>query len=139
MKHALVLAAGLAACQQASISVSTGSGADYHHKELDAAITKFVADGRTPAAFGELARLVHMLRAGMDRSVAEEAERKLIVLALDPVKAVADQPAQAQAQVLATTVWPALLEPAIEADTPLDVHDPKSFELAPHAGEAPDA
>jgi len=80
-----------------------------------------------------------MLRAGMDRSVAEEAERKLVVLALDPARAVADQPIAAQARALATTVWPALLEPAIEADTQLDSHDTKTVELEPRSGEDADA
>jgi hypothetical protein len=130
-----VAAVAVVACQQAAISVTAGSGIDYHHHELDAAIVKFVNAGRTATAFAELARTVNMLRAGMDRSVADEAERKLVVLALDPVRAVADKPMADQQQALATTVWPALLAPSIEADTLLDIPDPTAFKLQPQTGE----
>jgi hypothetical protein len=126
----------LAACQQASISVSVGSaGADYHHTALIAAIDHYIAAKRTPDAFAVLANTVATLRPGMDRSVAEEAERKLLVMALEPETAEAAKPIADQETALATTVWPMLLEPPIEADAILEVKDPKAAELAPRAGE----
>jgi len=128
MRRAVVLAACTAACQQAPIAVSRGSGADYHHADLIAAIDRFVDAGRTAPAYALLASTVSHLREGMDRSVADEAERKLVVLALDPVRALANKPIAEQTTALATAVWPTLLAPAIEADTPLDVHDPKVVE-----------
>jgi hypothetical protein len=138
-RFVLAVAALVAACQQAAIAVRAGSGDDYHHAEVLSAVDRFVAAGRTPAAFAVLAATFKQLRTGMDHSVADEAERKLVVFALDPTRAFADKPMAVQEAALATTVWPALLEPAIEADTPLDIHDPKSLELAPRPNEdAPD-
>jgi hypothetical protein len=132
---AVAVVACVAACQQAPIAVSRGSGADYHHTELIAAIDRFVDAGRTAPAYAVLASIVTKLREGMDRSVADEAERKLVVLALDPVRALATKPMAEQAAALATTVWPTLLAPAIEADTPLDVHDPKVVDYATRPSE----
>ena len=132
----VLLAIAVAACQQGSIAVTRGSGGgDYHHGALVAAIDRFVAAGRTADAYAVLAKTVAELRPGMDRSVADESERKLIVIALDPVKAVADKPMAEQAAALATTVWPTLLEPAIEADALLEVRDPKAADYVPRPGE----
>ena len=125
----------IAACNQGPIGVHAGSGADYGHAQLDAAVDKFVAAGRTPDAFHALASTVSALRPGMDRTVAEEAERKLIVLSLDPMKAMSGKPMDEQVAALALTVWPTLLEPAIEADALLVVQDDKAPMLVPAAGE----
>ena len=129
----------LAACSQDKIGVTKDKdqNGDYNHASLVAAIDKFVTAGRTPVAFGELAQTVATLRPGMDKSVAQEAERKLIVLALVPVQSVHDRPITEQRDALALTVWPLLISPPIEADALLVVRDPKAPELVPKPGEDP--
>jgi hypothetical protein len=134
----LALVAALASCGQESIGVSPSPAADYNHKALVTAIDKFVAAGRTPEAYGELAHTVSALRPGMDKAVAQEAERKLVVLALGPAKTVAAKPPRDQLAALALTVWPILLAPPIEADALLQLRDPKAALLFPKPGEDPD-
>ena len=134
----VALAALSGACKQESINVQpSDSKADYGHSALVAAIGTFVAAGRTPEAYRTLAQTVTRLRPGMDAAVAREAERKLVVMALDPVLALKDQPLPAQVQALALTVWPTLLAPPIEADAILQVRDPKAALYAPKPGESP--
>lgn len=109
----LVAAAG---CGDDPIDVRTGAGdsADYNRGELTAAVGRFVAAGRTVEAYGVLAREVAALRPGMDETVAELAELQLVTLALAPVEAARVRPAPEQTALLATTVWPVALAPAIE-------------------------
>ncbi len=133
----MVTVAMLAACGQSEIEVSTTPSSDYNHGALRTAIDKFVADGRTPAAYGELAQTVRTLRSGMDRSIADEAELKMIVLALAPVQAVAAKPMSAQLEELALTVWPTLLAPEIRADEVLVRRDAHAAEIYPKPGETP--
>jgi hypothetical protein len=131
---ALLLAAG---CKQQTIAVQPSDPkSDYGHSALNAATDKFVAAGRTPDAFRALAQTVTTLRPAMDAAVALEAERKLVVLAFDPVVALKGQPISAQVQALALTVWPTLLAPPIEADAILQIHDPKAALYSPKPGEA---
>jgi hypothetical protein len=133
---ASILALGaLVACGQDKIGVAHGEVADYNHKALLAAVEKFVAAGRTPQAYAELAATVTKLRPGMDKSVGEEAELKMVVLALAPMKAMADKPMAEQVETLALTVWPTLLAPPIEADALMRIRDPKAAQLAPLANE----
>lgn len=129
--------AAVAACGQSEIEVSTTPSSDYNHGALRGAIDKFVADGRTPEAYGELAQTVRMLRSGMDRSIADDAELKLIVLALAPVQAVAAKPMAEQVEVLALTVWPTLLAPEIRADEVLVRRDAHAAEMYPKPDETP--
>jgi hypothetical protein len=131
----LAIAAACVACGPDQIGVRPAEAGDYHHTELLGAVDKFVAAGRTPAAYGELSRTVLALRPGMDRSVAREAELKLMVLALAPVQSVAARPMPEQADALAVTVWPTLLAPEIEADELLVRRDPKSGSWFPAPGE----
>ena len=136
MMRCFVVAAGLLiACGQDAISVSKSASADYNHGALMKAIDAFVTAGRTPQAYGELAHTVLALRTDMDRTVAQEAELKLIVLALGPVQANAAKPINDQIDTLALTVWPALLAPKIEADEILSKRDPKAAELLPKPDE----
>ncbi len=125
----------LAACGQEKIDVRKGETADYNHGALLVAVDKFVGAGRTPEAYGELAQTVLELRSGMDRSVAKEAELKLMVLALGPVQSVQQKPMTEQVDRLALTVWPTLLSPPIEADELNQKRDPKAGELMPKPGE----
>jgi len=141
MTRALLASAVLAmwaGCGQGKIDVKPGATADYNHKALLAAVDKFVAAGRTPDAYGELAQTVSTLRPGMDRAVAKEAELKMVVLALGPLKALDGKPIRQQIDALALTVWPALLAPPIEEDKLLVVRDPKAPQLVPKPGENPD-
>lgn len=110
-------------CGQERIPVSQVQATDYNHGELQRAVDVFVTSGRTPAAFAAFARTVFELRPGMDRSTAELAERRLVVLALAPVNALANQPIEDQVDQLALTVWPALLADEIEADEILRKRD----------------
>lgn len=135
VKRALPLLAILAGCNQDPIGVRPTGGADYNHRALLGAVDKFVAAGRTPEAYGELARTVATLRPGMDHAVASEAELKLVVLALAPIRSTIGKPMRAQLDALALTVYPTLLAPQIEEDKLLVVRDPRAPQLVPLPGE----
>ena len=137
----LVVALGiLAACGEDRIEVKPASGAtDYNHDKLVAAVDKFVTASRTPDAYAELAQAIVGLRPGMDKTVAEEAELKLVVLALGPIKSVQAKPVDEQITALATTVWPTLLSPRVEEDTLTRKRDPRAGELAAKPDEEPHA
>ena len=121
----------LTACGEDRIAVRQDESTDYQATAHLAAVDKFVAAGRTPDAYAELAQTTLALRTGMDRTVAKEAELKLMVLALAPVQAVHAKPMPDQVAALALTVWPTLLAPEIEADGLLDRRDPKAAALLP--------
>jgi hypothetical protein len=137
MMKALLPILVLAACGREEIAVKQGQSADYNQTELRAAVDKFVAAGRTPEAYAELAQAVLALRQGMDRTVGQEAELKMVVLALGPVEAASMHPIAQQVEELAITVWPTLLAPTIEADAVMVKRDEKSAELMPKPGESP--
>lgn len=135
LRCTLVLVA-LAACGQDKIEVRQGESNDYNHAALLVAVDKFVASGRTPEAYGELAQTAFQLRAGMDRSVSQEAELKLMVLALTPMQSVHAKPMAHQVEALALTVWPTLLAPAFESDDLLVKRDPSAAAMMPKPGES---
>lgn len=125
-------------CNRESIEVSRGAEhADYNHGALRTAVDAFVKAGRTPDAYADLSRTVFALRPGMDRAVAEEAELKLVVLALAPIQSVSSKPMPEQVDMLALTVWPTLLSPPIEADAIVVKRDARSADLMPKPGEKP--
>lgn len=132
---ALAALFALAGCGQDQVEVRHGNLRDYNHAALLDAVDRFVAAGRTPPAYAELSRTVLALRPGMDRTVAQEAELKLLVLALAPVQSVQARPMPDQVVALAVTVWPTLLAPEIEADALLDKRDPRAAEFLPRSGE----
>jgi hypothetical protein len=133
---ALALAGVLAACDREQIEVNRNPGqADYNHSALRAAVDTFVKADRTPEAYADLARTVLALRPGMDRAVAEEAELKLVVLALAPIQSVSASRSTCSASGLALTVWPTLLAPAIEADAITVKREGGSPEISPKQGE----
>lgn len=120
----------LAACGQDRAALpAIQDSTDYNHQELLAAVDEFVASGRTPEAYRELSTKVLALRPGMDKTVAQEAERKLVVLALHPVQAVQAKPHAEQVEALALTVWPTLISDPIIADAVLLKRDPKPMLL----------
>ncbi len=127
-----------AACGRDTIAVNPNASDDYQHASLMKAVDKFVAAGRTPDAFAELSQAVVSLRPQMDRTVAREAELKLVTLAIHPVQAAQGKPLREKIDALALTVWPTLISPAIAADKLLDVKDPKAPELVPKPQEDPD-
>jgi hypothetical protein len=135
MIRRVVLLAALAACGQERIEVRKGESADYNQKALLQAVDKFVAAGRTPEAYGELSQTAFQLRAGMDHTVAQETELKLMVLALAPVQSVHAKPVSEQVDALALTVWPTLLAPEIAADELLVKRDPNAVQMLPRSGE----
>jgi hypothetical protein len=135
---AIAVLAMWAGCSQDKIAVQKGATADYNHRALLAAVDKFVAGGRTPKAYAELAQTVATLRPGMDKAVAKEAELKMVVLALGPLKASEAKPVREQVDTLALTVWPTLLADPIEEDKLLVVRDPHAPEIPPKPGETPD-
>src|SRR5687768_4157198 len=132
---AVVCAAG---CGRDTIEVNTKPSDDYKHSALVQAVDKYVAAGRTADAFAELANAVRQLRAQMDRTVAKEAELKLVTLALHPIQAMQAKSMREKISTLGLTVWPTLLAPAISADKQLEVRDPNAAELLPKPGEDPD-
>ena len=71
----------------------------------------------------------------MDRAVGEEAELKMLVLALAPVQSVSAKPMAEQVEELALTVWPTLLGAEIVADKILINRDPRWLEYEPKQGE----
>jgi hypothetical protein len=139
VKRALPLLAILAGCGQDKIEVRPSGGADYNHKAVLTAVDTFVAAGRTPEAYAAFAHTIATLRPGMDHAVAAEAELKLVVLALGPVRSTIGKPVRAQLDALGLTVYPTLLAPQVEEDKLLVVRDPRAPELVPHPGEDVDA
>ena len=140
MSRGLVaLFAILAACGEDKIEVKPGDTTDYNHAATLVAVDKFVAAGRTPVAYGELAQTAFELRPGMDRSVARETELKLMVLALAPVQSVHAKSMPEQVETLALTVWPTLLTPELEADDLVFKRDPKAAQMMPKQGESAQA
>jgi len=125
-------------CGQDSIAVGAGTSvADYNHGELLAAIDRFVAAGRSAMAFGVLASEVAALRRGMDENVAQEAERRMLVLALDPVEVVAERPLDEQVSALSTTVWPFALSAPLGDAAPTGKVAEREQALKVRAGEGP--
>lgn len=125
----------VAACGQDKIEVRQGDNTDYNQGAMLLAVDKFVASGRTPAAYAELAQTAFELRSGMDRTVAEDTELKLMVLALPPVQSVQGKSMDEQVEALALTVWPTLIAPEFEADELLFKRDPKAAAMMPKPGE----
>ncbi len=126
----------IAACQQDTIDVRPEPSDDYNHAKLIAAVDKFIAAKHTPEAYQKLAQTVAQLRPGMDASVAAEAERRMTVLALEPVQTLAKEPVATQESALALTVWPTLLAGPIEADQLDAIRDPKAGDIPPKPGES---
>jgi hypothetical protein len=95
-----------AACAQEPVRVSNTPSSDYGRDQLNQAVATFVASGRSALAYAALSRRTYELLPTMDKTVADEAELKLTILALAPTKAVQARPMAEQVATLATTVWP---------------------------------
>jgi len=94
---------------------------DYGQSALVAAANELSANPSSPAAYRAFRDKVDALRGKFSESVAEEAERYLVFLALGPLESVADRSREEQLQALALTVWPTV------------------FEVKPREGESPKA
>lgn len=134
---AAITVALVVACDQQPIRVEPVPVNDDRYVKLIAAVDGFIAANRTPAAFGVLATAIAALRPGMDAALARDAERRVLVLALAPVKSVADRPMPQQVEALALTVWPTLLGPPIEAEALYSVRNPKTQQIPPQTSESP--
>jgi len=134
----LALLALLAACGDDPISVHQQQGADYNHAALRDAIGKFVAAGRTVAAYGQLAKDAMALRPGMDETVAQDCELQLVILAVGPVESVKAEPPAAQTAALATTVWPVALAPPFDVLAADGWKDPREAPVALKDDDTPD-
>jgi hypothetical protein len=136
MRVPVALLALVVACEKEPVRIhGQDTGEDYNRSELTAAVSRFVAAGRTPAAFGELVAEVDRLRAGMDHLVAEEAELKLTTQALAPIEQMAGTAPGEQTLALATTVWSFALRSPITARRPETVPDPVEQDLLPRPDE----
>lgn len=72
-------------------------------------VAQYVATGRTPAGFVTLAGKLESVRKDSDPRRAEDAELRLLALALPLVEETRSQPIDAEVERLALTVWPVLL------------------------------
>lgn len=132
-----IAASAMVACDQEQIRVEPLAAGDDQQAKLIAAVDAFVAANRTPAAYATLSGAITALRPSMDAALARDAERRLLVLGLAPVKFVVDRPMAQQVAALALTVWPTLLAPPIEADALYNIRDPKALQIPPTPGEDP--
>jgi hypothetical protein len=131
-----VVAVLLVACAKEPIRIQPGeTGIDYNKAELTAALSTFVAAGRTPEAFGVLVNEVDALRVGMDDNVADEAELKLTTQALTPIEALRDRSPADRTKLLTTTVYAFALRPSIRSARPEIPDDPRDVELRPRPDE----
>jgi hypothetical protein len=109
-------------CEHDEVVVrSEHSNTNYGRKDLMDAVDRFAKSERSPQRFRDLAVAIKALSPRFDESVAGEAERNLVMMALGPLRTRFQEPLDAQLGALGTTVWPTAL--AIE----------------PTAGEAPAA
>jgi hypothetical protein len=131
----------LGACAQEPVRVQNTASGDYGREQVHQAVAAFVAQGRTPAAYAAFARRINELQPTMDKSVAEEAELKLTVLALAPVQALKNVPVGTQATALALTVWPTAFSEPLRATTQLRsvLADEVAVQLSPLPGETTEA
>lgn len=119
----VLIATFLPACEKEQIRVvpRDADAQPYGLSELRAAVDRYGQSDRSPAQYRELALALRELEPRFHEAARTEAERHLVFLALGPLLAVYEQPAQVQRDTLATTVWPIALE------------------LEPESGEAPEA
>jgi hypothetical protein len=107
----LMLVAAAVGCEQERVTVRPEPGGNsYGRKELIDAVEGFASGERSPERFRDLATAIDALRPRFDASMAEEAERHLVMMALGPLRAGFDEPLDVQLEALATTVWPTALE-----------------------------
>ncbi|MBT8496256.1 MAG: hypothetical protein KJO07_24640 [Deltaproteobacteria bacterium] len=82
---------------------------DFGRTELLEAVDKVSKDRKNPVAVAELAATIDSLRPKFNESVDDEAERKLVFLAIGPLEKHFTDPIEEQLEVLGLTVWPIAL------------------------------
>lgn len=113
-------ALAIAGCAPTPIDVhEDGKSFDFGRGELLAAVDAAAADRKSPQAIASLAGKIEELSPRFNEPVEEEAERKLVFLAIGPLEAHFADPIEEQLRVLGLTVWPIVLrvEPE-EGETP---------------------
>lgn len=114
--RACMLALALAACSPDRVEVSAARGVEHNRAALTAAVGRFTAAGRGPAAFQTFSREVLALRTGMDSTVAELTELQTVALMLD---AATNVPGAATGAAEAVrTIWPLALALPLTAPIP---------------------
>lgn len=124
----------LAACASDRIDVSNDVPADQNRGALLAATAELRAAGHTPAAFRAYTDRLLVLRPGMDRTVAEEAELRTLTEAQVVMRRATDE--HVELDQLALSVWPLGLAPAIAADVPGQPTRDEWAQWMPRAGES---
>lgn len=116
-----VLLLSTAACKKANdIQISKNPDAfDFGRSEVLRAVEEAARNPASPRAIAELKKTVDRLSDQFNESVEEEAERKLVFMALGPLAARFSDPIDEQMEELALTVWPIALH------------------VEPHQGETP--
>lgn len=104
------------ACERERIDVrDLEASHSYGQEELLAAVDRFARSEREPADYRVMAVEVERLSPQFNAVVASEASRNLAFLALEPLDAHFDAPAEKQLETLALTVWPTALGTPPEA------------------------
>jgi hypothetical protein len=123
------------ACESNRIKVvaeTDDEAADFGRTALMDAIVKLSEQPKSAEAYAAFAGRVRALEPLFNREMAREAELRLSVLAIGPLRAKLELSHEQQMQALATTVWPALLNVPAEPDESVEsyVHRLCSSELA---------
>ncbi len=142
MVRLLLVAALVVACHRPDVPATVDDAADFSETHGD--IDRYVAAGRTPAAFAELAGSLERARAAGDPRIAADAELRLLALALPLADGARSLPIEAEVERLALTVWPALLGAPLTEQTRGDVtpridEGPAAYVARLCAGELADA
>ena len=110
----------VAACGTDRVEVRTATDGS-ERGALTAAVDRFVAAGRTPEAYAELAGTVTPLRSGATQTLADEAGLMLDALALAPIEQTRARTLDDSLDALVLTVLPTLLAPATLEPRPAEL------------------
>lgn len=109
------LAAALAlasACSKDDVGLRGGdehAGGDFGQEALIEATRALSETPRSPEAYRSYVETIDALRPHFNQRVADAAELRLTVMAVEPLKAWFGKPGSEQMEALATTVWPVAL------------------------------
>jgi hypothetical protein len=124
-----------AACSSDKIDVAPSVGSDKNRGAVLSALADLRAAQHTPMAFRHYSDRILALRAGMDETVADEAELLSVTEALVVLQRAAAT--QAPLDALALTVWPLGLAPEIAADVPGQPSPDEWAAWIPQASDSP--
>lgn len=121
----LAASAAIVACESKRISLvaeTDDEGADFGRTALSNAIVALSEKPRDPGAYRILAQRIEEIRPLFNRQVEKEAELRLSVLAVAPLKSGLMAPFPEQMQRFATTVWPSVLRFPTEQGEDVDAY-----------------